>query len=149
MIREIYRVQNLGVEERECWDFFSDPGRLAEITPPWLNFSLVRKDLEWMYPGQIIEYRLTPFPGIAVSWITEITHVREPRYFVDEQRAGPYRLWHHEHHFRPTDTGMEMTDRVSYLPLLDLPGRPLDRIIAGRLKAIFDFRRDRLAEIFG
>lgn len=97
----------------------------------------------------MIAYRIRLLPGIRVHWLTEITHVHEGAYFVDEQRSGPYRIWHHEHHFTPKDGGVEMTDRVTYA----LPFAPLSEIVhflwvKGTLKRIFDFRRDAIAGFF-
>jgi ligand-binding SRPBCC domain-containing protein len=102
-----------------------------------------------MHAGLIITYRITPLLGIPVTWVTEITHVEEPRFFVDEQRFGPYRFWHHQHHFRPIDGGTEMEDVVHYAP--PSPAAPLlDRWLVGpRVQRIFDHRREALAERFG
>jgi ligand-binding SRPBCC domain-containing protein len=103
-----------------------------------------------MYPGMLIEYTVRPLFGLPVRWVTEITHVREHEYFVDEQRAGPYRFWHHEHHFRPVEGGVEVRDLVSYrLPLGPL-GSLINRLaVRGRLAQIFEYRRRVLEDRFG
>jgi ligand-binding SRPBCC domain-containing protein len=133
-----------------AWDFFSNPRRLAEITPPWLNFRVTSNLPEKMYAGMIIAYQIRPFGNIAVNWLSEITHVQEPFLFVDEQRSGPYRLWHHQHVFREITGGVEMTDLVHYALPYGVLGRMLHRLaIATRLGAIFDFRQARLEQIFG
>lgn len=115
------------------------------MTPPELDFK-IRSDLpERMYEGQIIIYRIKIFPAVYVSWITEITHVRDYEFFVDEQRFGPYRFWHHEHIFREVDAGIEMTDIVHYAIPFGLIGRLMNTIvIKNRLKKIFSFRREFL-----
>ncbi len=120
------------------------------ITPPWLDFKMTNEVPEVMHTGAIITYTIRPMLGLKVRWTTEITHADAPGLFVDEQRFGPYRLWHHQHHFRPIDGGVEAEDLVHYA----LPFGPLGRMVHAlkvrkQLEEIFAFRRDALAEIFG
>lgn len=142
--------QQLPISIHAAWDFFSDPRRLAEITPPWLGFRVTSDLPERMYAGMIVTYQVRPFGRIPVNWVTEITHVQAPFLFVDEQRCGPYRLWHHQHLFKENAGGVEMTDLVHYaLPYGPL-GRLLNRFsVAQRLHEIFNFRRTRLEQFFG
>ena len=140
--------QNLPVSIAEAWEFFSDAGNLARITPPSLGFEVTSAPAERMYAGMIITYRVRPLFGIAVGWVTEITHVDEPHRFVDEQRFGPYRFWHHQHLFREIEGGVEARDIVHYaLP----PGGGAVRrmLVAPRLREIFAYRRDVLERTFG
>lgn len=142
------RTIRLKVAIGEAWAFFSDPANLQRITPPDMRFEVTSAPAERMYAGMIITYRVRPLAGIPVGWVTEITHVDEPHYFVDEQRFGPYRFWHHQHHFRAIDGGTEVRDVVHYaLP----PGGGLLRglLVAPRLDAIFEHRRRVLEETFG
>ena len=130
-------------------EFFSRPDNLARITPPDLGFAVTSVLPERMYAGMIVSYRVSPFGGLRVPWVTEITHVREPEFFVDEQRSGPYRFWHHQHHFRAVADGVEMTDLVHY----QLPFPPLGDLLAGRavdrrVNAIFAYRQQVLAKLF-
>lgn len=133
-----------------AWDFFSDPRNLARITPPELGFTVLTDLQERVYPGMTIEYRVRPLLGIPVRWLTEITHVEPHRFFVDEQRIGPYRIWHHEHHFKALDGGrVEMTDRVTYV----LPFSPLGDLfhsflVKPQLDRIFAFREKAVNELF-
>lgn len=142
------REQRLPIPIGEAWAFFSDAANLARITPPDMGFEVTSKLPGRMYAGMIVTYRVRPLAGIPVTWVTEITHVDEPHLFVDEQRFGPYRFWHHQHHFREVEGGTEVSDIVTYaLP----PGggllRPL--LVAPRLAAIFDHRRRVLEATFG
>jgi ligand-binding SRPBCC domain-containing protein len=140
--------QNLPVSVAEAWDFFADARNLARITPPSLGMEVTRLPEERMYAGMIITYRIRPLFGVAVNWVTEITHVDEPRRFVDEQRFGPYRFWHHQHLFREIDGGVEARDVVHYA--LPPGGGPVARmLVAPRLREIFAFRRGVLEETFG
>lgn len=138
------KTQLLPVDLQTAWQFFSDPRKLPVITPPDLGFEITSDLPELMYAGMVVTYRVTALPGIRVDWVTEITHVREPAFFVDEQRFGPYRFWHHQHHFKAVAGGVEMTDLVSYL----LPFQPLGQLAAPfvrrRLDHIFDFRQQTL-----
>ncbi|HNJ96438.1 MAG TPA: SRPBCC family protein, partial [Ferruginibacter sp.] len=95
-------VQRIPISMEAAWDFFSDPANLQKITPDTMGFRIISQHHGGrMYAGQLIEYRVSPVLGIPVYWMTEITHVEAGRYFVDEQRYGPYSLWHHQHHFKP------------------------------------------------
>lgn len=106
-------------------------------------------DLKTMYPGQIIEYFVSPFAGIRMHWVTEITHVDHKRYFVDEQRQGPYKLWYHQHFIRETHGGVEMTDIVHYKLPFGIIGRLVNTfVVRHQLKKIFDFRFRKTEEIF-
>ena len=143
------RSQILPVGIDRAWEFFSDPGNLARITPPSMDFRLTSPARETTYAGQIITYSIRPLLGISMAWTTEITHLSRPNFFVDEQRFGPYRFWHHQHHFTEVADGVEMRDLVHYL----LPHMQFTRlvnrlIVVPRLKRIFDYRRQALQEIF-
>jgi ligand-binding SRPBCC domain-containing protein len=133
-----------------AWDFFSDPRNLARITPPELDFKILTELPARVYPGMMIEYRVRPLLGIPVRWVSEITHVEPGKFFVDEQRIGPYRIWHHEHHFKELDGGrVEINDRVTYV----LPFGPLGNLahpflVKPRLAKIFAFREQAVNRIF-
>src|SRR3954469_13301228 len=116
---QLKRIQVLPISLAEAWEFFSSPANLSRITPAKMNFSISSMSGgDKMYPGQIIGYKVTVLPFIRLRWVTEITHVSEPFYFADEQRFGPYALWHHKHHFEQGPDGVVMTDEVDYaLPL--------------------------------
>ena len=134
----------------EAWEFFSDPRNLAVITPPEMAFEVTSPLPERMHPGLVISHRVRPLFGIPVTWVTEITHVIEGKLFVDEQRFGPYRFWHHQHHFRSVDDGIEIGDIVHYaLPLGPLGDVLGSLFVHDRVRAIFDYRRIVLEERFG
>jgi ligand-binding SRPBCC domain-containing protein len=148
-LERLERTQTIPVQLAEAWRFFSEPANLARITPPWLGFRVTSPPQGAMHAGMIITYTVSPLLGVRLPWITEITHCQEPNLFVDEQRFGPYRFWHHQHHFRVVATGVEMRDRVNYL----LPWGPVGRVAAGlvrrRLAAIFDCRQEAIRRHFG
>ena len=150
---KLYRletIQRLPISILEAWKFFSDPKNLKQITPNYMGFKIVKGAESSMYAGQIIEYVVTPLLGIPTTWVTEITHVKEPEYFVDEQRFGPYALWHHKHFIKPIKNGVEMVDLVDYKIPFGFLGRlaqPL--IVYPKLKEIFEFRKEALTKLFG
>lgn len=148
-IHRLERSQRLPIGLDEAWEFFADPANLAEITPGWLAFEVTSRDLPpRMHPGMIVTYTVRPVLGVPVAWVTEVTHVVEPVLFVDEQRFGPYRFWHHQHHFRAVDGGVEARDVVHYA--LPPGGGPVARwVVAPRLERIFAHRRDVLRGRFG
>src|ERR1700749_2791364 len=108
--------QRIPISLAEAWDFFSSPLNLEKITPPDMKFDVTSDYNEHtkMYPGMIITYKISPLLGVKMNWMTEITHVKEKEYFVDEQRFGPYALWHHQHHFKQVEGGIQMTDLLHY-----------------------------------
>jgi ligand-binding SRPBCC domain-containing protein len=150
MIHVLQREQVIPATPGEVWNYFCDPKNLNQITPPDMNFEIVRGGDLAMYPGQLIEYRVEFFRGVRSPWLTEIAHVRDCEYFVDEQRQGPYRFWYHEHSFEALSPGTKMTDRVTYV----IPFGPLGDVanhlwIARRLDRTFEFRRKMIVELFG
>lgn len=144
-------VQKIPVDLETAWNFFSRPANLKDITPKNLGFNIISKyHGEEMYPGQIIEYKVSPLLGIPLYWMTEITHVQDKKYFVDEQRYGPYSMWHHQHHFKAIEGGVEMTDIVHYkLPLWFLGDIANTIMVKAQLKKIFGFRVTAVEEKFG
>lgn len=136
-------VQQLPVTIDQAWDFFSSPANLQLITPPEMHFKVISLHHgPKIYPGQIIEYKIKPLLGIPVYWMTAITHVQDRQFFVDEQRFGPYSLWHHQHHFRSIPGGVEMTDIIHYKLPLAFVGRLVHwLLVRKKLERIFQFRR--------
>lgn len=144
------RYQTLPVTPREAWEFFSDPKKLEEITPDDMPFEMLGDQPSSMYPGMIIQYKIEPFPNIPVKWITEITQVDEGKYFIDEQRFGPFKFWHHQHHFREIEGGTEIIDTVNYILPFRIIGQFTHKMLVHkRLEAIFDFRQKTLRSHLG
>ncbi len=144
-------VQRLPISLDQAWDFFSSPRNLKEITPAYMNFRvLTNSDSEKMFSGQIITYRVSPLLGIPMFWMTEITHVRDHEYFIDEQRFGPYALWHHKHFFKEVPGGVEMTDFLDYKLPLGFLGNIVHALFVRRqIESIFEYRRRVLIDRFG
>lgn len=143
-------IQKLPISITKAWGFFSNPKNLELITPPWLALRITSEIPEEMYPGMIITYDVNPFLGIPVNWVTEITHVDRPHLFVDEQRFGPYRFWHHKHLFREIRGGIEMQDIVHYAFRFGLIGKFIGALLVReRVRKIFIYRYEKLKELFG
>ena len=144
-------VQRLPIDIDAAWDFFSSPLNLKDITPSYMNFTVLsNSDSDKMFAGQIITYTVSPVLGIPLFWMTEITHVKDKAYFVDEQRFGPYALWHHKHFFKEIPGGVEMTDQVDYkLPLGFLGNIAHALFVKKQLRGVFDYRRQILEARFG
>jgi len=148
-LHQLHRRQLLPVSIAQAWAFLCDPANLAAITPPSMGFKTLSGAERGMYPGQIIDYEITPLLGIKMSWVTEITHVADG-YFVDEQRFGPYAFWHHKHFLKEIDGGVEMEDLLHYA----MPFGPIGELIHSlmvrrKLEEIFAFREQKLIELFG
>lgn len=142
--------QKLPITLDQAWDFFSDPMNLNTITPNDMGFKTLSGADRKMYPGQVIQYIVTPLLGIPMKWVTEITHVIDKEYFVDEQRFGPYALWHHKHFFKEIPGGVEMEDIVDYkLPMGVLGELMHPVLVRPRLEQIFAYRTKKLIELFG
>ncbi len=147
---QLRALQYLPISKEEAWDFLSDPANLKKITPEHMGFTILDGAEKKMFPGQIIQYIVSPFPGINTKWVTEITHVRDGSYFVDEQRFGPYTLWHHKHFIESVDGGVVMEDIIDYKLPLGILGRIIHGLLVKKqLKTIFMFRETTLIKLFG
>lgn len=150
MIHTLKSKQILPISIDEAWAFLSDPKNLKTITPDYMSFDILSGADRPMYPGQIIQYIVTPILGIKTNWVTEITHVADKQFFVDEQRFGPYALWHHKHFIRAVEGGVEMEDIVDYkLPFGWFGNLFHGLIVKPKLKEIFNYREQKLKELFG
>lgn len=149
-MNQLITRQKLPVTLEEAWKFFSSPANLEEITPPDMNFVITTRPSDVMYPGMIITYKVTPLFGIKLNWMTEITHVKEKVYFIDNQKAGPFKIWHHQHHFKPVEGGIEMVDIITYAAPFGILGRWAEALMVDkRVKHIFEYRKKILEERFG
>ena len=141
--------QKLNISINEAWNFLSNPKNLKDITPEYMRFDIISGDEKKMFPGQIIEYILTPVFNIPFKWVTEITHVKQKKYFVDEQRFGPYSFWHHKHFIKEVEDGVIMEDIVHYKLPLGIIGRLAHRLfVRNKVEEIFSFRRKKLDSLF-
>ena len=144
--------QQIPISLEEAWDFFSSPMNLAKITPADMAF-VVTSELpanQKMYPGMIITYKVSPVAGIKLNWMTEITQVEDHKYFIDEQRFGPYKFWHHQHHFKEIPGGVEMDDILTYGLPMGIFGNIANSVfVANKLQQIFDYRTKKVIELFG
>tara|TARA_A100001011_G_C14321381_1_gene850878 strand:+ start:6525 stop:6989 length:465 start_codon:yes stop_codon:yes gene_type:complete len=149
-IFKIHTKQKLPITIEEGWEFLSNPKNLSCITPNYMKFKITDCDFKPVYQGQIIQYTVRPLLNITLKWVTEITHVVNENYFVDEQRFGPYSLWHHKHFLREIDGGIEMEDIIHYKIPFGYIGEFLNFLfIKNQLKEIFEYRKNKLIEIFG
>jgi ligand-binding SRPBCC domain-containing protein len=139
----------LPITPEQAWTFFSSPRNLNKITPTDMTFHITSEIPDEMYEGLFITYKLKPLLNIPVSWVTEITHIKNQSYFVDEQRVGPYHIWHHEHHFKGVPGGVEMTDILHYDVGKSIFGWMASKLFVDqRIKDIFEFREKKLRELF-
>ena len=147
---QLVETQKLPVSVSEIWDFISSPVNLKEITPEHMGFLVTSNNgAVKIYPGMIITYKVSPLLGIKLNWMTEITHVKEFEYFIDEQRIGPYSIWHHQHKIEPIEGGVLMTDIVTYQPPLGILGAIANSLfIKTQLRSIFDYRKIALEKRF-
>ena len=144
-------IQRIPLSLEQAWDFFSNPANLQRITPDGMGFEIISQyHGNMMYPGQLIEYKVKPLLGVPLYWMTEITHVQDRQYFIDEQRFGPYALWHHQHHFKAIEGGVEMIDIVHYRIPLGILGDIANRLfVRAKLQSIFDYRFEAVEKLFG
>ena len=143
------RIQKIDKPIQNVWKFISDPRNLKVITPDYMGFDITSTDLaSEMYSGMIISYKVSPLFGIKMNWVTEITHMVESKYFVDQQRVGPYKIWHHQHILKPSGKGTIMTDIISYKTPFSIFGNLSYPLIKRKLREIFDYRGKVLSEIF-
>ncbi|MDX1774500.1 ligand-binding SRPBCC domain-containing protein [Oceanihabitans sediminis] len=149
-IYRLHKKQNLPISVDTAWQFLSDPNNLKVITPEYMRFHILSGADRPMYAGQIIQYIVTPILGIKTKWITEITHIADKQYFVDEQRIGPYALWHHKHFIKEIEGGVEMEDIIDYKVPFGILGQLAHPILVKpKLEEIFEYRKQKLETIFG
>lgn len=149
-IYTLHKKQNLPISLDEAWSFLSDPKNLKVITPDYMSFNIVSKIDRPLYTGQIIQYIVTPLLGIKTKWVSEITHIEDKKYFVDEQLYGPYALWHHKHFIKEIDGGVEMEDIIDYKVPLGILGQLVHPfLVKPKLEEIFNYRQQKLETLFG
>ncbi len=145
------REQKINASKAEVWDFISSPKNLKEITPTYMGFDITSNNVnEKMYEGMLISYEVKPLLNIKTDWVTEITHIKEGHFFIDEQRMGPYKMWHHQHFIEEIESGVLMKDIVSYIPPFGFVGAIANQLIIKRkLEQIFAFRKQALEKKYG
>lgn len=147
---QLHSKQVLPISKAEAWNFLSRPENLKVITPDHMGFNILSGGDRPMFPGQIIQYKVSPFPFYSTKWVTEITHVKTGDYFVDEQRFGPYALWHHKHFLNTVESGVEMEDIIDYKIPFGVFGQWAHPIVVKKqLQQIFSYREEKLVELFG
>ena len=148
-LTQLHFEQKINTDLSNLWEFISSPKNLSKITPNYMDFNIKSKVPEQMYEGLIISYTVKPILGIKLNWVTEITHITDKNYFVDEQRSGPYKMWHHEHILEETNDGIIMKDIISYIPPYGFIGLILNKLfIKKQVREIFQYRTKVLDEIF-
>lgn len=149
-IYTLHKKQNLPISLEEAWNFLSNPKNLKIITPDYMSFDMITKTDRPLYTGQILQYIVTPLLGIKTKWVSEITHIEDKKYFVDEQLYGPYSLWHHKHFIKEIDGGVEMEDIIDYKIPLGILGQLVHPfLVKPKLEEIFSYRQKKLIELFG
>lgn len=149
-MKRLYSQQWLPIALDEAWDFFSSPKNLNDITPEDMIFEIKSDVPEKMYEGLFIVYSIRPIMNIPMRWVTEITHIADKKFFVDEQRVGPYNIWHHEHHFEEKDGGVLMTDILHYDVGMSFLGWIASKLFVDKkVQNIFDYRTKILDKRFG
>ena len=148
-VYKLRKTQFLPITLEESWNFFSNPNNLKKITPPNLGLEITSETSDKIYEGMIITYNVNPFPFYRTTWVTEITHIDSPNHFIDEQRIGPYKLWHHQHFFKEADNGILMEDLIHYSTPYGYIGKLLNNLyISKNLEYIFSYRFDVLEKFF-
>ena len=148
-LTQLFYEQKINTDIDKLWKFISSPKNLSKITPRYMDFKIQTEIPNEMYEGLIISYTVKPILGIKMNWVTEITHIKDKKYFVDEQRKGPYKMWHHEHILLETDNGIIMKDIISYIPPFGILGKILNKLFIKRqVSEIFNYRTEVLKKIF-
>ncbi|MFT5751530.1 MAG: ligand-binding SRPBCC domain-containing protein [Flavobacteriales bacterium] len=149
-IYTLHAKQKLPISVEEAWNFLSDPKNLKKITPEYMGFNILSGADRPMFSGQLIQYIVTPILGIKTKWVTEITHVVDKEYFVDEQRFGPYAFWHHKHFIKAIPGGVEMEDIIDYKVPAGILGQLVHPfLVKPKLDEIFAYRTKKLSDLFG
>lgn len=149
-IYRLYNQQFVPISKEAAWRFFSTPQNLQKITPDELDFSITSPDEGKVYLGQIITYTIRLNKVFKMNWVTEITSLIHENCFVDEQRFGPYKMWHHRHTFEEVDGGVLITDVVHFkIPFSLIAPLAYRLFVKQNLKRIFSYRTEKLEELIG
>jgi ligand-binding SRPBCC domain-containing protein len=149
-IYTLHKKQQLPISLDEAWAFLSNPKNLSIITPDKMRFTMMTKIDRPLYTGQVIQYIVTPMLGIKTKWVSEITHIEEKKYFVDEQMYGPYALWHHKHFVKEIEGGVELEDIIDYKVPFGFLGQLVHPfLVKPKLEEIFNYRQEKLQALFG
>lgn len=149
-IYQISRKQLLPVSLEDAWSFFADASNLQRLTPPEMKMEPAEKSPTEIYPGMIAVYKVRPLFRIPITWVTEITQVQSMEYFVDEQRFGPFKFWHHEHRLQQTEEGVEVTDLLYYAMPFSFVGKLIHaKMVRPKLQELFVYRQKQLKNLFG
>lgn len=150
VLHHLHREQVLPITLQEAWAFFSSCRNLDLLTPPEVGMEIVHCTSETMHEGQIIAYRVRLATLVRVSWVTEIKSVEKGHGFIDEQRSGPYKFWHHRHTFTEVPGGVKVDDLLHYIMPLGPLGELAHALFARRkLERIFDYRAREMERRFG
>ena len=146
----LYAKQRVNKKVDILWDFFRKPSNINSLTPPDFHFKIKSGQSDEFYEGKIISYKIKPFKLVTLNWVTEISKVEKESYFIDNQIYGPYKLWHHEHHFKSnTDGTTEIIDKVKYKVPFYILGRLAHKLfIRKKLFNIFMFRQKQINNLF-
>lgn len=146
----LYAKQTVAKERDILWDFFRKPRNLNKLTPEDVEFKIISGKSDDFYIGKVISYKIKPFKMINLNWVTEISQIKEGSYFIDNQIFGPYKLWHHEHHFKSNSDGStDIIDKVKYKLPFNILGRLMHKIvIRKKLYNIFKFRQKKINDLF-
>ena len=149
-LNTLYAKQTVNKEVGVLWDFFRKPRNLNQLTPKDVDFKIISGKSDDFYEGKIISYKIKPFKLVVLNWVTEISQIKEGSYFIDNQISGPYKMWHHEHHFKSNADGTtEIIDKVKYKVPFYILGRLMHKIfIRRKLLDIFIFRQKKINELF-
>jgi ligand-binding SRPBCC domain-containing protein len=149
-VYQFKQSQFIPADLNTVWDFFSSPKNLYAITPPDMNFEIIEMNGgEKMHAGQLISYKVSPFPFVRMKWVTEIKNVEHKRFFTDDQKHGPFALWVHQHFFLEADNGVVMTDEISYAVPFGVLGRIANwMLVEKQITSIFKYRTERIKSLF-
>ena len=150
---KIYSLETKQIIDRpieEIWSFFTNPKNLNQLTPSDMNFKILSGSSDDFYEGKIISYSINPFKFYNIKWVTEITKIKKNDFFIDEQRFGPYKMWHHEHHFiKNNDNTTTIHDKVIYKLPYGIIGKINHKLfIKKRLLEIFNFRKKTMKQLY-
>lgn len=148
-IYTLEQKQTLPISLEVAWEFFANPQNLTKLTPDWMQLTIKGDVPQKMYEGLIMTQEVKPLFGIPLTWVTEITHIKEEAYFIDEQRIGPYKFWHHEHRLKETEAGVELIDTLHYAMPFGIIGRMIHELsVKQKVAEVFRYRYEVLEEMF-
>lgn len=124
---------------QEVFQWHANPGAFDRLNPPWDSVEIVKpiSSLESGSTGAL-KMKLGPIP---LTWNVEHVEYQPPELFSDRQTKGPFKSWHHFHHFEEVDSATtRIRDEIHFTAPF---GALSNSFIHSKLERLFKYRHQQ------